>query len=107
MGLSDPLHYKLNWCRPPKESAKLRALRAKNVFTCQPAFYAYVLTCQRAFRAHVPARHVCQRAFRAQVPTCHACLRTNVPCVPTCLECLCLSRVSIPCVLMYSHVNVA
>ena len=74
MGLSDPLNYKLNWCRPPKESAKLRALRAKNVFTCQPDFYADVLTCQRAFRAHVPA---------PCVPTCLPCSGTNVSCVLT------------------------
>ena len=47
---------------PPKlESAKLRALRAKNVLTCQ-------------------------RALRAYVPTCFACLRTHVS---MCLVCLC------------------
>ena len=30
------------------EPAKLRALRAKSVLTCQRALRAYVLTCQRA-----------------------------------------------------------
>ena len=35
------------------ESAKLRALRAKNVFACQLALRAYVLTCLRALRAYV------------------------------------------------------
>ena len=33
------------------ESAKFRALRAKNVLTCQRASRAYVLICQRALRA--------------------------------------------------------
>ena len=60
------------------ESAKLRALRAKNVLTCQRALRAYVLTCQHVLRAHVltwqPALHAyvftCQRALRAYVITC-------------------------------------
>ena len=52
------------------ESAKLRALRAKNVHTCQRALRTYVLTYQRALRAYVP--------------TCLVCLRANVPCVLTC-----------------------
>ena len=47
------------------ESAKLRALRAKNVLACQRALRAYVLTCQRA--------------SRAPVPTCLACLRVHLP----------------------------
>ena len=41
------------------ESAKLRALRAKNVLTCQ-------------------------RSLRAHVQTCLVCLHANVPCVLTC-----------------------
>ena len=41
------------------ESAKLRALRPKNVLTYQRALRAYVLTCQRALRAYVLT---CQRA---------------------------------------------
>ena len=36
------------------ESAKLRALRAKNVLACQRALRAYVLTCLRVFHAYVP-----------------------------------------------------
>ena len=44
------------------ESAKLRAPRAKNVFTCQRVLRAYVLTCQRALHACVVT---CQRAMRA------------------------------------------
>ena len=36
------------------ESAKLRALRAKNVLTCQRALRAYVLTCLACLRANVP-----------------------------------------------------
>ena len=35
------------------ESAKLRALRAKNVLACQRALRADVLTCLRALRAYV------------------------------------------------------
>ena len=35
------------------ESAKLRALRAINVLTCQRALRAYVLTRQRALRPYV------------------------------------------------------
>ena len=49
------------------ESAKLRALRAKNVLTCQCVLRAYVLSCQRALRAYVPMR---QRVLRAYVLTC-------------------------------------
>ena len=41
------------------ESAKLRALRAKNVLTCQ-------------------------RALRAQLSTCLGCLRANMPYLLTC-----------------------
>ena len=45
------------------ESAKLRVLRAKNVFTCQRALRAYVLTCQISLRGYVLK--------------CHHVLRTN------------------------------
>ena len=48
------------------ESAKLRALRAKNVLACQLALRAYVLTCQRALCAYVLT---CQCALRAYVVT--------------------------------------
>ena len=55
------------------ESAKLRALRAKNVFTCQRALRTYVLTCQRG---HV---QMCQRACRDYVPTCqHASFEATI-----------------------------
>ena len=50
-----------------EESAKLRALRAKNVLTCQCVLRVYVLTCQRALHAYVLT---CQRAFRTYVLTC-------------------------------------
>ena len=63
------------------ESAKLRALPAKNVLACQRVLRAYVLTCQRALRAYLLT---CLRALRAYGPTCLACLRVNVPCVLTC-----------------------
>ena len=53
-----------------KDSAKLRALSAKNVFTCQTALRAYVLTWLTCLRAHVP--------------TFLACSRVNVPWVLTC-----------------------
>ena len=64
------------------ESAKLRAMRAKNVLTCQRALCDYVLTCQRALRAYVfTCQHAlrvyvltCQRAFRAYVLTCQRAL---------------------------------
>ena len=52
------------------ESAKLRALCAKNVLTCQRALCAYVPTCLACLRAHVP------RSL--------ARLRAHVPCVLTC-----------------------
>ena len=42
------------------ESAKLRALLAKNVLTCQRALLAYVLKCQCALRAYVLK---CKRAI--------------------------------------------
>ena len=43
------------------ESAKLSAMRDKNVLTGQRALRAYVLTCQGALRAYVLK---CQRALR-------------------------------------------
>ena len=49
------------------ESAKLRAMHAKNVLTCQRALCDYVLTCQRALRAYVLT---CQRALCAYVLKC-------------------------------------
>ena len=45
----------------------MRALRAKNVLTCQRVLRAYVLKCQHALRAYV---FTCQRAMRAYVLTC-------------------------------------
>ena len=72
-----------NFVNIPEQSATLRALRAKNVLTCQRALRACVLTCQRAFRAYVLT---CQRALRAQVLMCLACLRAHVP------ECLTFLR---------------
>ena len=59
------------------ESAKLRALRAKNVLTYQRNLRAYVLTCQRALHAYVLRCQcvlcvymlMCQRALRAYVLT--------------------------------------
>ena len=65
------------------ESAKLRALRAKNVLTrqrplrvyvltCQRNLHTYVLTCVRALHAYVLT---CQRALRAHVTTCQCALR--------------------------------
>ena len=53
-----------------KKSAKLRALRSKNVPTCQCALRAYVLcmlTCQYALRAYV---FTCQRPLRAYMFMC-------------------------------------
>ena len=47
-----------------KESGELRALRSKNVLTCQRAFRAYMLTSQRVICAHVLT---CQRALRARM----------------------------------------
>ena len=44
----------------------MRALRAKNVLTCQRALRAYVLTCIRALCAYLLT---CQRALRAYVFT--------------------------------------
>ena len=45
----------------------MRALRAKNVLTCQRSLRAYVLSCQRALHAYV---FTCQCALRAYVLTC-------------------------------------
>ena len=77
------------------ESAKLRAMRAKNVLTCQRALCDYVLTCQRALRAYVfTCQHAlrvyvltCERAFRAYVLTCQRALRAYVL---TCQRALCV-----------------
>ena len=78
------------------ESAKLRALRAKNVIPCQRALCAYVPTCLRALCAYVLT---CQRALRGYVLTCLVCLRAHVP---TCFAC---SRTHMPCVLTCSCAN--
>ena len=48
------------------ESAKLRALRAKNVRTCKRALLAYALMCQRALRSNVLT---CQHVLHAHVLT--------------------------------------
>ena len=85
---------KTNVCRVA--SAKLRALRARNM-----------LACQRALRAHVPP---CLACLRALVLRCFACLRANVPCFLMCsrayvlcvLRCL---RANVTCVLKCSDVN--
>ena len=77
--ISLPIKNKYTIC----ESAKLRALRAKNVLRCQRTLRAYVLTCQRALHAYVVTR---LRALRACVLTCQRALRAHVP---TCLACLC------------------
>ena len=58
-----------------EESAKLRALRAKNVLACQRALRAYVLTCQHALRAYVLT---CLECLRAHVSTCLASLRARL-----------------------------
>ena len=57
------------------ESAKLRALRAKNVLACQRALRAYVMMCQRALRAYVLTY---KRALRAYVLTCQRALHAYV-----------------------------
>ena len=54
------------------ESAKMRALRTKNVLACQHALRAYMLKCLRVFRAYVLT---CLRALRAYVLTCLHALR--------------------------------
>ena len=58
-----------------EESAKLLALRAKNVLMCQRALRAYALMCQRVFCAYVL---MCQRALRPYVLTCQRALRPYV-----------------------------
>ena len=83
------------------KSAKLRALRAKNMLTCQCTLLAYVLTCLTCSRAHVPT---CLACLRAHVQACFACSLAHVL---MCLECLSASFVNMPCVLMYSCVNMA
>ena len=82
---------KTNVCRV--ESAKLRALRARNM-----------LACQRALRAHVPPCLACLLALvlgalRAYVPCFLMCSRAYVLCVLRCL------RANVTCVLKCSGVN--
>ena len=101
------------WGVTPVESAKSRALHAKNVSTCQRALHAYVFTCHRALHAYVLT---CQHALRAYVVTWQctcvlACSLSNMPCLLTCLNgnmpCgLTCSLVNVPCMFMGSHVNV-
>ena len=49
------------------ETARLRAIRIKNVLMCQHANVPWVLTCSRALRAYVLT---CSRALHAYVLTC-------------------------------------
>ena len=49
-----------------RESAKLSAMRAKNVLTCQHVLHVYILTCLACSRAHVLTW---QRVLRAYVLT--------------------------------------
>ena len=51
------------------EFAKLHALRAKNMLTCQLFLRAYMLTCLACSRAQVPTCLACSHALRAYVPT--------------------------------------
>ena len=84
--------------------AKLRALRSKNVLTCQHALRAYVSTCHACLRANVST---CLTCLHAYVPTCLACSRAYVPtrlaylraCVSSVLTCLCAN---VSCVLTRS-----
>ena len=62
------MNYTMNRGFDRLESAKLRALRTKNVLTYQRALHVYVLTCQRALSAYVLTYH---RGLRAHVLTCH------------------------------------
>ena len=104
---------------PPSESAKLRALRAKNVLMFQRVLRAYIPTCLACLRAHVSTClacwcanvlcvFTCQRVFRAyvqsalrvlvltwNVPCVLTCSRAHVPCVP------CPLTGKVPCVLTY------
>ena len=61
------------------ESAKLRALRAKNVLTCQRSLRAHVQTCLVCLHANVPCLLTCQRALSAYVLMCQIVLRAHMP----------------------------
>ena len=75
-----------------RESAKLRALSAKNVLACQRALRAYVPTCLECLRGHVPTYPVC---LRAHVPMC---ISAYEPWVLTC------SCVNVPSSITLIHV---
>ena len=66
-----------DWSKSLNRSAKLRALRAKNLLTCQRALRAYVLMYQRVMHAYV---FMCLAWLRAHVLTCFTCSRANVFC---------------------------
>ena len=70
--------------RSEVESAKLRALRAKNVLICQRVLLAHVLTCFTCSRAHVPMCLECLRASRVKMPCVHMYSRVKVACELTC-----------------------
>ena len=70
------------------ESAKLHALRAKNMLTCLTYLHAHVpmcLACSCVLRAYML---MCQRALRAYVLMCQRALLAYVPMY---LACLCLT----------------
>ena len=66
------------------ESAKLRALRAKKVLTCQRALRANVLCVLTCSRVNMPCVLTCSLA---KVPCVLSWSRANFPWVPTSLTC--------------------
>ena len=79
------------------ESAKLHALHAKNMLTCQHALCAYVLTCSCAHLLCVLKCPRAKRALHAYVSMYLACLHAHLP---MCLACLCAH---LPTCLVCSH----
>ena len=100
----------------PYESAKLRALHAKNGLACQHALRAYVVTLQYALRAYMLTCQSALRAYvlmcsRAYVPMCLACLRAHAPTCFACLHahvqtCLVCARANVSCALPCSSANI-
>ena len=69
--------------------------------TCFACLLAHVSMCLTHSCAHVPT---CLACLRAHMPTCHKCLSAHMP---TSLEYLQAWCVNMPCMFMYTPVNVA
>ena len=86
----------------PYESAKLHALRAKNL----PCLHAYMPTCLSSLHAHMLMRLTCLCTHVPCVLLFKHAMHANVLLSKHALNAYTLTRVNVPCKLMCSHGNI-